>query len=124
LYLLAGFVPPRWPGLQPIIQEFRRLISDQTGQPNPVARCIHNRFYTQDPAGKSNAVNWSRFQRILKKVGFPRDVKRMGALKLDPANGRDPRPQMEASSIGAQRGSARGSQAFYPWEGTSCGKVQ
>jgi hypothetical protein len=44
-----------------------------------------NRFYTQDPAGKSNAVNWSRFQRILKEAGFPRDVKRMSALKLDPA---------------------------------------
>src|SRR5262249_40756313 len=29
-----------WPGHQPIMQEFRRLTSDQTGQPNPVARCI------------------------------------------------------------------------------------
>lgn len=45
----------------------------------------HNRFYTQDPVGKSNAVNWARFQRILKKAGFPRNVKRMSALKLDPA---------------------------------------
>ncbi|MGY4401729.1 phospholipase D family protein [Bradyrhizobium sp. USDA 3315] len=46
---------------------------------------VFNRFYTQDPAGKSNEVNWRRFQRILKRVEFPRDVKRMSALKLDPA---------------------------------------
>jgi hypothetical protein len=44
-----------------------------------------NRFYTEDPVGTSNEVTWSRFQRILKEAGFARDVKRMSALKLDPA---------------------------------------
>jgi hypothetical protein len=45
----------------------------------------HTRFYTQDPTGGGNEVSWSRFQRILKQAGFPRDVKPMSALKLDPA---------------------------------------
>jgi hypothetical protein len=44
-----------------------------------------NRFYTQDPTGSSNEISWSRFRRILKEAGFPRDVKSMSALKLDPA---------------------------------------
>lgn len=44
-----------------------------------------NRFYTQDQTGGSNEVSWSRFRRILKEAGFPRDVKPMSALKLDPA---------------------------------------
>jgi hypothetical protein len=43
-----------------------------------------NRFYTQDPTGGSNEVSWPRFQRILKEAGFPRGVKPMSALKLDP----------------------------------------
>jgi len=44
-----------------------------------------NRFYTEDPAGQSNEVSWSRFQRIVKEAGLPRTVKSMSALKLDPA---------------------------------------
>jgi hypothetical protein len=44
-----------------------------------------NRLYTEDPAGGSNEVSGSRFQRILKQAGFPRGVKPMSALKLDPA---------------------------------------
>jgi hypothetical protein len=43
-----------------------------------------NRFYTEGPAGRSNEVSWSRFQRILKEAGFPRGMKPMSALKLDP----------------------------------------
>jgi hypothetical protein len=43
-----------------------------------------NRFYTQDPTGGSNEVSWPRFQRILKEAGFPRGVKPISALKLDP----------------------------------------
>lgn len=44
-----------------------------------------NRFYTEDSAGGSNEVSWSRFQRILKEAGFQRGVKPMSALKLDSA---------------------------------------
>ena len=44
-----------------------------------------NRLYTEDPAGGSNEVSWSRFQRILREAGFSRGVKSMSALKLDPA---------------------------------------
>jgi hypothetical protein len=43
-----------------------------------------NRFYTEYPAGGSNEIGWSRFRRILKEAGFPREVKPMSALKLDP----------------------------------------
>ena len=32
------------PGHQPSIQEFRRPTSDQTGQPNPVARCVTSAY--------------------------------------------------------------------------------
>lgn len=42
-----------------------------------------NRFYTEDPVGSSNEVSLPEFRKILKKVGFQRDVKPMSALKLD-----------------------------------------
>jgi hypothetical protein len=42
------------------------------------------RFYTQEPTGRSNEVSWSRFQRILKEVDFPREVTRKSTQKLDP----------------------------------------
>lgn len=43
-----------------------------------------NRFYTEDAAGGSDEIGWSKFQRILKEVGFSRAVKPMSASKLDP----------------------------------------
>jgi hypothetical protein len=45
---------------------------------------IFNRFYTQALTRLSDEVSWSRFQRILKAVGFKGKVTLMSTRKLDP----------------------------------------
>jgi hypothetical protein len=42
------------------------------------------RFYTQEPAGRSDTASWSRFQRILKQVDSPWEVTSKRTRKLDP----------------------------------------
>jgi hypothetical protein len=48
------------------------------------AEPVFNRFYTQESPGNADEITWAAFQRLLKTVGFSREVKRMSALKLEP----------------------------------------
>jgi hypothetical protein len=39
------------------------------------------RFYFSEPSGRSSEMTWGRFQRLLKEMGYPRQIK-AGSVQL------------------------------------------
>ena len=42
------------------------------------------RFYLRDPLGRAAEMPWGRFQRLLKEIGYPRQIKAGSVQLVDP----------------------------------------